>query len=255
MDEKVIIIDTETNKVLDLDTDGQEMFIAFCDNGEVITNDKRVKINLQVQYPIIRILDNNRFLLADSRTTDYQRNAFIYDFSGQLLNSFLAGDGIQDILVHNSKIIVTFFDEGVFGEDGPNNNGLTVFNFEGIQEFGFNESTNDLHIYDCYCICKHDYNKVLFYAYDYFDVTELNLDNYKWVKIKTPSDFMGASALTSKKEKIIFHSSYNDKQSFFEWNTQTMIVTKIGTYSSHLKGLENGKFLAIGENGYTIVIP
>lgn len=255
MDEQVTNIDTGAAKVLDLDADGQGSFIAFCDSGQVIANDKRVFINSQIQFPIIRILDGNKFLLADSRTEDDKPNAFVYDFTGQLLNSFLAGDGIQDILVHHNKIVVTYFDEGVFGADGPNNNGLSVFNFEGKQEFGFNESVDGLHIYDCYCICKHGNDKVLFYAYDYFDVTELNLDSYKWEKVKTPTDFKGASALTSKNGKIIFHSSYDDKQSFFEWNTQTMQVNKIGKYSSHLKGLDDGKFLAVGESGFTIISP
>lgn len=253
MDEKLINIDTGSAKILDLDADAQGLFIAFCDNGQVIANDKRVFINSQIKYPIIRTLDDNKFLIADCRTEENKPNAFVYDFTGQLLNSFVAGDGIQDILVHHNKIIVTYFDEGVFGADGPNNNGLSVFSFNGHLEFGFNESVDGLHIYDCYCICKHGIDKVLFYAYDYFDVTELNLDTYEWHKVKTPTDIQGFSALTSKDEKIIFHSSYDDKQSFFEWDTQTMDVITIGKYSSQLKGLDNGKFLAVGESGVTII--
>lgn len=253
MDEQVINIDIGTAKVLDLDSDGQGMFIAFCDNGQVIVNDKRVFINSQIQFPIIRSIDDSKFLLADSRTEENKPNAFVYDFTGQLLSSFVVGDGIQDILVHHNKIVVTYFDEGVFGADGPNNNGLSVFSFNGKQEFGFNESVDGLHIYDCYCICKHGTDKVLFYAYDYFDVTELNLDTYKWQQIKTPTDFQGFSALTSKDNKIIFHSSYDDKQSFFEWDRQTMELKTIGKYSSQIKGLNNGKFLAVGESGFTLI--
>ena len=66
-------------------------------------------------------------------------------------------------------------------------------------------------------------------------------------------DFKGSSALTIKDKKIIFHSNYDDKLSFFEWDTLSMEVNKIGKYSSQLKGLENGKFLAVGECGFTII--
>ena len=253
MEEQIIKIDTGTAKVLDLDADGKGLYLAFCNNGQVISNNKNVFINSQIQYPIIRIFDYNKFLLADCRTVENKPNAFIYDFAGQLLNSFVLGDGIQDILIHHNKIIVTYFDEGVFGADGPNNNGLTVFSLDGKQEFGFNESVEGLHIYDCYCICKHGIDKVLFYAYDYFDVTELNLDSYEWQQIITPMDFKGSSALTIKDKKIIFHSNYDDKLSFFEWDTLSMEVNKIGKYSSQLKGLENGKFLAVRECGFTII--
>jgi len=188
------------------------------------------------------------------RTKKNKPNAFIYDFSGQLLISFVAGDGIEDILVHHGKIIVTYFDEGVFGDKGPNNNGLSVFSLAGKQEFGFNEGANEQHIYDCYCICKHGADKVLFCAYGCFDLIELNLDTFKWQEVKTPTGLDGFFALTSKEgEKIIFHSGCDDKQTFFEWNTRTREVKTIGKYSSRLKGLNNGKFLAVGKHGFTII--
>lgn len=253
MNEQVINIDTGTAKILDLDADGQGLFIAFCDNGQVIANNKRVTIDSQIQYPIIRNLDGNKFLLSERRTEDNKPNAFIFDFTGQLLNSFIVGDGIQDVLVHNNKIIVTYIDEGVFGADGPNNSGVSIFNFYGKKEFGFNENVDGLHIYDCYCICKHGTDKVLFYAYDYSGVIELNLDTFEWQRIKTPTEIQGFSALTSKDDKIFFHSSYDDKHSFFEWHPPTMELKTIGTYSSELKGLDKGKFLAFGESGFTII--
>lgn len=253
MHEHVTNIDTGTAKILDLDADANGMFLAICDNGQVIENDNRIFLNSQIQSPIIRRLDENTFLLADISTVENKANAFIYNFKGQLLTSFFLGDCIQDIVIQHGKIVVAYFDEGIFGIDGPNNQGLCVFSFNGIREFSFNENVEGLHISDCYCISKKNEKNVLFYAYDCFDVVELNLETYNWKRLKTPKDIQGFSALTSTDYKMIFHISYDDKQSFFEWDTQKMEVKTIGKYSSPLKGLDNGKFLAVSERGFTII--
>lgn len=253
MTETVIYVDTGQGKILSIDVNGDSSFIAYTDSKEVITADKKFLIGVGIKFPIIRFLDQNKFLLADTRTSNESPNAYIFNFDGELQTSFLAGDGIEDILIHNNKIVVTYFDEGVFGQDGPNNNGLSVFSFDGKFQFGFNESADGLHIVDCYCICKHNRNKILFYAYDLFNVIELNLDNFGWKEFKTPADFQGASAMTSIGGKVIFHSSYHDKETFFMWDMQKDEVAKVGEYSFHLKGLENGKFLALGEKGFTVI--
>jgi hypothetical protein len=127
MNEQVIYIETSGSKILDLEVEANGSFIAFFDSNEVVTPEKKVFISSQVQFPLIRSIDSDKFLLADSRIEEEKHNAFIYDFNGQLLKSFLAGNGIEDILVHNNKIVVTYFDEGVFGADGPNNDGIQLY--------------------------------------------------------------------------------------------------------------------------------
>jgi len=253
MNETVIHVDTEQGKIISIDVKDDNSFVAYTDNKEVITGAKRLLIDSDIKFPIIRFLEKGKFILADTRTSNVNPNVYIFDFDGNLLKSFLAGDGIEDILIHNNKIVVTYFDEGVFGQDGPNNNGLSTFSFDGKLQFGFNGNKEGLHIYDCYCVCKTGSNKILFYAYDLFNVVELNLDDFSWKELKTPHDFKGASAMSSIGNKIIFHSSYHDKLSFFEWNIQEGVVAIVGEYSSQLKGLEKGKFLAVGERGFTII--
>lgn len=254
MTEQTINIDVGQDKILNLDADDQGNFIAFTDNKVVITNDHNLKIELEIRFPIIRRLDNETFLIADSRT-DSNINGYIYNFSGQLVKSFLAGDGIQDIVVHRNKIVITYFDEGVYGGSGPNGDGLAVFDFQGKQEFGVNSSAGDSVIDDCYCICKQGTNRVLFYAYSDLKVFELNLDTFKVESFETPNDFSGASAMSSTADKIIFHSSYDDKRSFFSWDMNKKEVIKFGDYSPGLTGIKNGKFLIYGDKGFTIIDP
>ncbi|MFT3912105.1 MAG: hypothetical protein QM737_21950 [Ferruginibacter sp.] len=239
-------------KILDLDADEQGQFIAFTDSGTVITHDKILAIDKEIRFPIIRRLDLDTFLIAESRT-DKLPNGHIYNFNGQLLQSFLIGDGIQNIVVHNNKIVATYFDEGVFGDDGPNNDGLAIFDLTGHQLFGFNSTVEDFGIDDCYCICKHKTDTVLFYAYAEFKLCELNVDTFEFTSIDTLNDFAGASAISGTKDKIIFHSAYKDKTSFFSWDTNKNDVVKFGSYPPPLKGIGNGYFLSVGNNGFTII--
>ena len=252
MTDRSININVGQDKILDLDADEQGQFIAFTNSKTVLTNDNSLTIDKEIRFPIIRRLDLETFLIADSRT-DKLSNGHIYNFNGKLIKSFLIGDGLQDILVHNKKIVATYFDEGVFGDDGPNNDGLAIFDLDGHQIFGYNSSVEKLGIDDCYCICKHKSNTVLFYAYSDFEVCELNVDTFKTTSFDTPTDFSGASAISSQAENIIFHSSYNDKTSFFYWDKEKNEVIKFGNYSPLLKGIGDGKFLAYGDNGFTII--
>ena len=209
-------------------------------------------IEKEFHFPKIRRLDTSTFLIADTRT-DKLPNGHIYNFDGQLIKSFLIVDGIQDIIVHNKKIITTYFDEGVFGYNGPNNDGLAIFDLFGHQLFGFNSSIETMGIDDCYCICKHQSSTLLFYAYSDCKVYELNVDNFEFTSFETPEDFLGASAISSTNDKIIFHSSYHEKTSFFSWDKDKNEALKFGNYSPLLKGIGNGKFLAFGDNGFTII--
>lgn len=254
MTEQTTHIDVGQSKILNLDADDQGNFIAFTDNKTVIANDHNLKIEIDFRYPIIRRIDNETFFIADSRI-EKGNNGYFFNFNGQLLKSFLAGDGIEDIVVLRNKIIISYFDEGVYGSDGPNGDGLAVFDFQGQQEFGVNSSARDMTISDCYCICKHGTNKVLFYAYTDLKVFELNLDTFKIKSFETPSDFSGTSAMSSTADKIIFHSSYHDKRSFFLWDRNRNEVIKFGDYSPGLTGIKNGKFLIYGDSGYTIINP
>jgi hypothetical protein len=254
MTEQTIYIDVGQSKILNLDADDQGNFIAFTDNKTVIANDKNLKIEIDLLFPIIRRLDNDTFLIAGSRE-EGDNNGYIFNFNGQLLKSFLAWYGIEDIVVHRDKIIITYFDEGVLRGDGPNNDGVAVFNFSGEQIFGFNSSKVYGYILDCYCICKHGTNRILFYAYADLKVFELNLDTFKVESFETPKDFLGISAITSTADKIILHSSYHYKRSFFSWDRNKKIVKRFGDYSQGLTGIVNGKFLIYGDTDYTIIDP
>ncbi|HTJ52948.1 MAG TPA: hypothetical protein VL443_26015 [Cyclobacteriaceae bacterium] len=254
MTEQTIYLDTGLEEILNLDTDDKGQFIAITNKNTILTNDDKLQIDASIKFPIIRKLNNDNFLVVDCRT-DKINNGHIFDFTGKIKTSFLAGDGIEDIVIQHNKIIITYFDEGVLGYGGPNNDGVTVFDFAGNQLFGFNSSAIWGHILDCYCICKHGTNRVLFYAYTDLRLYELNLETLKVELFDTPNEFKGTTAISSKSDTIYFHSSYHDKYSFFSWNRNKSEVVKFGNYPSKLKGIKNGKFFTYGTNSFTIVDP
>ncbi len=156
MKEYVTHIELDGEVLVDVDPLTNDFYIGITNFGTVIFPFQRLKIIQPFKFPIVRQFSKNSFLIADARTTKETDNGFIYDLKGNLLRQFYAGDGIQDVEIVNGKIIITYFDEGVFGTDGPNNEGLVIFNDTGKPLFNFNSNYPEQQIVDCYCICKHE---------------------------------------------------------------------------------------------------
>lgn len=252
MTEQIFTIDT-TAKILDIDTNSSGNYIAITDRYEVITPLFRTQLPEGHRFIMVRQLGNALFLVL-SLGIKQTSNAWIYNSEGMLLQSFFAGDSIEDILVFEDKIVCTYFDEGVFGDEGPNTEGLAVFNFQGQMLYGFNSNANWL-IADCYCACKMNANTVLFYPYADFPMIALNLDTFTWERHETPLEFQGAHVMSYNNGQVILHSTYKNKENFFLWDMKGNDVKKAGAFSGRLKGLENGKFMSFGNNGFSIIDP
>ncbi|MEI3800688.1 MULTISPECIES: hypothetical protein [unclassified Chitinophaga] len=252
MTEQLFIIDTDT-KLRDVDTDSYGNYIAITEKNEIIAPFFRTQLPENHLLFSVRLLTDNLFLVL-SIPAKGEHNALIYDCEGKLQLSFFAGTGIEEVLVFKDKIVFTYFDEGVFGDDGPNLEGLAVFNFRGEILYGFNSNANWL-IADCYCACKLDQNTVLFYPYTDFQMIALNLKTFAWKQYETPADFRGAHSMVYNRGQVILHGTYKNKTNFFLWNIAGKEVTKFGTFDGRLKGLEEGKFMTLKSNGFSIINP
>lgn len=253
MKETTTKIELTGESLVDVDVLADGSYIAITTDGNVIFPFHRFRLPQTFKYPIIRLLSDNSFLVADSRTDGLKVNCFTYDLNGNNLMSFFAGDGIQDIEVCQKKIVVTYFDEGVFGSDGPNNFGLVVFDVDGKILFRYNENRIDNIIADCYCLCKHGDNRILFFPYTDFRLTELNVDTKEVKVCDVPEQVKGSHGLTSTNDEIIFHSPYDDNRGLYKWTKPNKEAVKIGEYVEGLRGLTNGRFLSKGERGFTII--
>lgn len=198
-------------------------------------------------------MNEKTFLVADARVTKRTENCVIYNLEGAVLGQFFTGDGIEDIEVIKEKIIVSYFDEGILGMDGPNHQGLVIFDFGGKILFGYNHKHGAQMITDCYCICRHGTNRILCFPYPEFPFIELNVDTFDEMIGQVPEEVKGSASMTSTPDSIIFHSPYKDKGGFFRWKIGAKEVEKIGRFPGKLRGLKNGRFLSMGEKEFTII--
>ena len=254
MREFTTYLELEGDVLADIDVLTDDSYIGVTGKGRVVFPFNAIEIKQTFKFPIIRQLSDDLFLIADSRTNSEESdNCFDYDLKGNAVRHFYAGDGIQDIEVLRGKIVVTYFDEGVLGTDGPNNYGLVVFDFDGNILSKYNEKHGDQIILDCYCICKHGVNRILFLPYAEFALIELNVDTWGETKYEIPEQLKGSSGLTSNSAGVIFYSPYNDKRGIYRWRPGDKKAEKIGEYSEGLRGLKNGRFISVGQKGFTII--
>ena len=78
----------------------------------------------------------NDYLCVASRCAPDEPNAHLFDDGGNALSSFHAGDGIEEVQVApDSKIWISYFDEGVFSGSPLSSEGLVCFDARGRAAF------------------------------------------------------------------------------------------------------------------------
>jgi O-acetyl-ADP-ribose deacetylase (regulator of RNase III) len=261
-----------------LDAIGNGQFIALTEEGDVIADDFRTKLKrvrhrapLEFCRPIIRRLDQDRFLVANARTNGNANGKF-FDRDGNELHSFYLGDAIEDILVFPNKLVVMYHEEGIIGGQPPNGSGIAVLSFEGKQIWGFNDLIEekkipeDALILDNVPLCKKGVNSVLFFAYYNYNssqLTELNLDNFELKFFAIPERAHFADSFSPiNNDEMIFHRFGSphypepDSNKFFWWDRNTNDVEELPErVSGYLTGIDGGKFLLRKDNGYAIIDP
>lgn len=236
-----------------IDVDKYGNFVAFDGKNSVNSNGTTLFLSekIKIKFPLVQMLDNGSFLLVDMRSVS--NNAFIFNADGVLENAFFVGDAVEDLAFIDEKLIVSYFDEGVFGNP-PSTEGLAIFDRAGNVLFGVNSSLVEEYICDCYALCKSGENAVYFFAYTEFELVKLSLKNFKMERIKVPEILSGASAMVFNKDTVLFFNPYEYKNSLFRYHLYSKQTEKLGKVDfSILKGLENGQFLAIKDDFYYVI--
>lgn len=252
MFKETINLDLHEETLADIDVQSSDSYIGFTTKGSVILPFNKIEIQKVFKFPLIRQLTSETFLIVEARVKGNADNCFIFDIEGNLILKFFVGDGIADIVVSNKRIVITYFDEGVYGNYGPNNGGLVIFDINGKMLLNYNEKHGKQIISDCYCICKHGTNRILFLPYTEFPLIELNTDNGEERRFDIPDILKGSSALTSSFDGIFFFSPYEDKGGIYHWTTGENTASKIGEHGSRLRGLNNGRFVSIDQKSFSI---
>ena len=185
---------------------------------EELTQDECFDLGVhKTNHYLIQPIDDNILLLGARigvlKNGSYENNAFIINTRGEILNAFCFGDGVEDCIVtKDSKIITSYFDEGVFadassGEAALGNAGLVVWDITG-QRIWQNEKYA---IYDCYAINIDEQENLWFYYYDDFNLVQTD---FRKDLIYHPEISGMNSFLLTKGNQILCDGGYNKHGQF-----------------------------------------
>ncbi len=193
-------LDPGLGKIVDLDClPSGEWWAGIFDTGDglvVRIGEVAFEAPAGLQFPMIRMLHPGLVVFVWPRISKVQDNAWIFGADGSLLSSFCAGDGIEDILASEDRIVFTYFDEGVFGDIPPSAQGLVAFDLEGRLVFEyFKDITRDqVDIADCYCAAWASDGRVVFSPYTGFPLVFLDLEARAQEATALPQKLHGATA-------------------------------------------------------------
>lgn len=247
-------IENFSKPFVDLDITQSGLWVGVTDFSDdeqsVYFGKNQVRLSEKVKFPIVRAIDDETVLVANSRAWS-QNNAWIISASGEVKSNFAAGDAIENIVITKDFIVVGYFDEAAcYGE------GLTVFDFQGNEVFGYEEAFGKeaVSIYDCYASALVKENQIIICPYTEFPLVFFDIETKTQQIWETPAAVHGSSAITKLNDKIYFHSPYSDKFGIYEWKIESEKAEKVDEYSNYfVRGLPEGKFLAKGDSGYTII--
>ncbi len=191
----------------------------------IVQNDyKSIEIlidRINFTYPVFDIFNDGRVVIAGGRTQwrskdDYDLNGLIFDPSNGERIRFLAGDGIANLSIdNNSRIFISYFDEGVFGNNGwnhpgpsgPGAGGLCCFNGKGELDWQFNSVDGSAEfISDCYAM---NVFEEYAYVYYYTDFSLCEIDQEFKTTFWKPN-VSGCHSFAINNDLVVFSGQYND---------------------------------------------
>ena len=179
-------------------------------------------------YYYAQPIGTDRWLLVRGRAYgEADKNAHIYSSTGQLIRSFHAGDGIEDVqTTEDGQVWVSYFDEGVFGDSELGSSGVVQLNELGESLFQYNGLIKDvLPIDDCYAMNVASRHEVWLYYYSHFPLVRLRdckLDR-QWHDIPVA----GAHAFAAMDNRALFAGGYEKKGRLFLVTLDSMNVEEV----------------------------
>ncbi len=198
-------------------------------------------------YHSVQPMGAQEWLLVRARSAgDQDHNAHLYGAHGEHLSSFPAGDGVEDVQVtRDSKIWISYFDEGVFGESELSRSGLVCLEHAGKQVFDFHAVCPAADpIDDCYAlnVCSSHEAWLCYYT----DFPIVRLTDHQLTGIWREIPVAGSHAFAVSKENLLFAGGYENRN-------ELLHVDLLARRFKNLKPVtENGnvinEFLAFGRS-------
>lgn len=172
--------------------------------------------------PIIDIFSDGSLLIVDRRcqyrsVDDYDYNGMIYNPTTKTILKFLAGDGIEQVLIdRDDHIWISYFDEGICGNYGWGNilvppftkpigkPGVNCFDSKGNIIWSFNDTEKIID--DCYAMNITSKGTHIFYYSDFdFCTISKNFQTQFFT-----SELAGCSTFAMSDNYLLFNGQYGD---------------------------------------------
>lgn len=153
-------------------------------------------------------LPDGGVLLVETRRRGSSPNASVFDAEGRLSRRFAVGDGVEDVLVDAAgHAWVSYFDEGVVGNDPLSNTGLNAFDpTSGERIWAYSSDRYGEPILDCYALNVAG-REAWAYYYTPFDLVHVNRDGQleRWT-----TSVRGAQAIALSDAGVLLLGTYGD---------------------------------------------
>jgi hypothetical protein len=202
--------------------------------------------------PRVRFVDRHRVVVVSGNAS----RSFISSLDGSQCLLFDSGHGFADVVVLGDLIAITYFDEGVFSGDPASAQGIAFFDFEGHLFAGYQSlfGSDAVFIDGCHAACRVDHDTIAFCTLPHFALLCANPRARLHSAYPLPGELDGASAISLRGDTAFVYDPYDHKQRIFEWCVNTdRVAGDVGRHSGRLRGLEYGRFLSVGDHGFTVI--
>lgn len=205
------------------------------------------EIPVNMSYPTVRWVDKERILLIDTRNDADRQNAFILKKDGSIYSSFNVGDGIADAVIGAEGIWISYFDEGIFKEEGFSTEGLVLFDFEGNSVFSYHSDLPEApFISDCYGLVKGKGAAIWLFPYTEFPLVQVDAGNF--TSYEVPEGLHSSTAISVRGNIAYFVKGAGSEEVLYRWEIGNTQIQSIGKGQGQLRGLgpqESGQFLSV----------
>lgn len=219
-------------------------YILFFNNESFLT------LNLKLNFPMVRWVDNDIIVIVDSRDDFNKDNVFILNIDGNVIDSFNCGDGVEDVEVGKEGIWISYFDEGVFG-NGISTEGLVLFSLNGKLIFRYHSDLLDgPHIDSCYAISKGKGSSIWLFPYSEFPLIQLYPESRERKIYEVPRKLRGSHAICIRGKYAYFYDRYDSKGELYCWEIGKKKLEMIGKLDGITRGISNGEsnhFISISD--------
>lgn len=186
-----------------------------------------------MNHPMIRWINKGSILVVNSMNDIFLSNALIMRKDGGVHYSFAAGNAIEDVVVGEEGIWISYFDE-----DNSENERLILYDFEGDLLLRYpGDFPESPYISNCNSLVKGTGTSTWLFSYP--DSFLIQVDPYSRSTIfyVVPEALCTATAISVHNNRIYFNMTSDSKEEIWVWEIGTFTVRKIGEAIGFLRGL------------------